>query len=324
MPALLRINALQKHYHVSNLIGVKQTIKAVDGVTLRVEKGETLGIVGESGCGKSSLAKTIIGIEDITGGAVFIGDKNLSDLPRSEKCGLIQMIFQDPYNSLNPRKKAWELIAAPLIISRNISHDEAYQEAIKYMKMVGLSKDMAHRYPHMFSGGQRQRIGIARALITKPKVIICDEPISALDVSIQAQIINLLKKLQNELGLTYIFIGHDLSVIKHISHQVAVMYLGKIVEYGKKDDVFSKPGHPYTRALLKSSPLVDPTKTIDDYDIIEGELPSPASPPRGCHFHSRCDDRFSPCDSMYPSEFVVNNCRVKCHLYSPEHRPGNV
>tara|TARA_B100000925_G_scaffold291208_1_gene278472 strand:+ start:5301 stop:6281 length:981 start_codon:yes stop_codon:yes gene_type:complete len=318
MEKLLRINALQKHYKTKGLFGDKSTIKAVDGVSLEVEKGTTLGIVGESGCGKSSLAKTILGIEELTGGSIYIGDQNLSEINRSEKCSLIQMIFQDPYNSLNPRKKAWELIGAPLIIKGEMDKDEIYKKSLEVMELVGLTKEMAHRYPHMFSGGQRQRIGIARALITKPKVIICDEPISALDVSIQAQIINLLRNLQNELKLTYIFIGHDLSVIQHIAHEVAVMYLGKIVERSSVDKVFNQPAHPYTRALINSSPVVDPSRSINDYEVIEGELPSPANPPSGCHFHSRCKDAVNDCKRSYPSEFNLGDHYVKCHLYSPD------
>jgi dipeptide transport system ATP-binding protein len=316
MKKLLRINALQKYYQTNNLFGGKNTIKAVDGVSLEVEEGTTLGIVGESGCGKSSLAKTILGIEELTAGSIYIGDQNLSSIDRSQKCSLIQMIFQDPYNSLNPRKKAWELIGAPLIIQGKLSREEIYQKCIEAMELVGLTKEMAYRYPHMFSGGQRQRIGIARALVTRPKVIICDEPISALDVSIQAQIINLLKKLQKELKITYIFIGHDLSAIQYIAHDVAVMYLGKIVEYSSVDNVFNRPAHPYTRALINSSPVVDPNKTIDDFEVIQGELPSPANPPTGCHFHSRCKEALSHCQGSYPCEFNLGDHYVKCHLYS--------
>lgn len=318
MTKLLRINALQKHYQTKGLFGEKNSIKAVDGVSLEVEEGTTLGIVGESGCGKSSLAKTILGIEELTGGSIYIGDQNLSEVDRTEKCALIQMIFQDPYNSLNPRKKAWELIGAPLIIQGKLSKEEIYQKSIEAMELVGLTKDMANRYPHMFSGGQRQRIGIARALVTKPRVIICDEPISALDVSIQAQIINLLKKLQRELNLTYIFIGHDLSVIQYIAHEVAVMYLGRIIEYSSVENVFSRPAHPYTKALIASSPVVDPEKTIEDFEVIQGELPSPANPPTGCHFHSRCKEAFTECRGNYPSEFDLGNHYVRCHLYTPD------
>ena len=311
MNSLLRINALQKFYETKGLFGEKHLIKAVDGVTLEVKKGTTLGIVGESGCGKSSLAKTIIGIEELTGGSVYVGEENLSSIDRSEKSSIIQMIFQDPYNSLNPRKKAWELIGAPLIIKGKHTKEEVYQEAIKTMRLVGLPEESAEKYPHMFSGGQRQRIGIARALITKPKVIICDEPVSALDVSIQAQIINLLKSLQKELGITYIFIGHDLSVIQYIADEIAVMYLGKIVESGDVGEVFKKPLHPYTKALINSSPEIDATKTIDDYEVIDGELPSPADPPKGCHFHARCKDSMPECRNSYPSEFKLEGKKGK-------------
>lgn len=292
--SLIEVKTLKKYYPV----GKKSVVKALDDVSFSVKKGATLGIVGESGCGKSTLAKQLMGLESTTSGEMLFSSKNTLELSDKERFKFIQMIFQDPYSSLNPRKKAWKLIADPLIINTKITKKEAYQEACKMMEIVGLSPALADRYPHMFSGGQRQRIGIARSLILKPEVIICDEPVSALDVSIQAQILNLLVKIQDELNLTYLFISHDLSVVRHIADQIIVMYLGKIVEYGDRDQIFHHPKHPYTKALLQSSPSLK-GKSLDK-PAITGELPSPLTPPSGCSFHQRCPIATDKCSQVVP------------------------
>ncbi|MGF1690574.1 murein tripeptide/oligopeptide ABC transporter ATP binding protein OppF [Photobacterium kagoshimensis] len=281
-------------------------LKAVDGVDIRLYEGETLGVVGESGCGKSTFARAVIGLVEATEGNVVWLGQDLTKLPHNalrEKRKEIQMIFQDPLASLNPRMTVGEIIAEPLkTFFPELSEDDVKGQVKQMMTKVGLLPNVINRYPHEFSGGQCQRIGIARALILKPKMIICDEPVSALDVSIQAQVVNLLKELQKEMGLSLVFIAHDLSVVKHISDRVLVMYLGNAVEMGESDALFAEPKHPYTRALMSAVPIPDPelerNKTIQ---LLEGELPSPINPPTGCVFRTRCPQATEACAQQKPS-----------------------
>ncbi|MCE7537768.1 murein tripeptide/oligopeptide ABC transporter ATP binding protein OppF [Aliivibrio fischeri] len=280
-------------------------LKAVDGVNVRLYEGETLGVVGESGCGKSTFARAIIGLVEATDGeVVWLGEDltKLEDEPLRQKRQEIQMIFQDPLASLNPRMTVGDIIAEPLqTFYPKLTKDEVKDRVKEMMAKVGLLPNVINRYPHEFSGGQCQRIGIARALILKPKMIICDEPVSALDVSIQAQVVNLLKELQKELGLSLVFIAHDLSVVKHISDRVLVMYLGNEVELGESDALFSNPKHPYTKALMSAVPIPDPklerAKTIE---MLEGDLPSPINPPSGCVFRTRCPQATDACAETKP------------------------
>lgn len=311
---VLKTNILSKYYVSENLFKPKRTVKALSSVSLELNEGETLGLVGESGCGKSTFAKTVIGLEKKTNGSIFIHGRELSTFSPKELSSHIQMIFQDPYNSLNPRKKAWEIVSDPLRIKNKLTQLELKKKATELIERVGLRPELAERYPHMFSGGQRQRLGIARALITNPKVIICDEPVSALDVSVQAQVINLLKDLQKELNLSYLFISHDLSVVKYIANRIAVMYLGKIVEQGPCEDVFNRPMHPYTQALIQSAPDFNSDIELSQIETISGELPSPLNPPSGCHFSNRCQHANDLCHKEYPLYHEVQNRLVACHL----------
>ncbi len=315
--ALLEIRNLKKHFPVRKFLKPTAWVKALDGVTLRLEAGRTLAVVGESGCGKSTLAKVLLGIESPTEGEISLEGRASSSLSASEFRRAIQMIFQDPYSSINPRKRAWEIIAEPLRINSSLSRAECKERAVELMRQVGLRPEFAERYPHMFSGGQRQRIGIARALILHPRILICDEPISALDVSIQAQVINLLIALQDELKLAYVFISHDLSVVRHLADEVAVMYLGRLVEHGSRDAVFRKPSHPYTQALLSATPSVQGDR-LSQRQAVQGEPPSPLNPPPGCAFHLRCPFAQARCASDVPElrEFDpgMNPRLVACHF----------
>lgn len=311
---LLEIRNLQKDYEMKVGFGKKITLRALNEVSLVMPAKTTLGIVGESGCGKSTLAKTILQIIDPTGGDIILEGKSYKDIPKSEYRKKIQMIFQDPYRSLNPRKKAIDIIAEPLVINSKLTNDECRQAAVEMMEKVGLRADFAYRYPHMFSGGQRQRIGIARALIMHPEIIVCDEPVSALDVSIQAQVLNLLMDLQDEFGLTYLFISHDLSVVRHLVDHVAVMYLGKVVEYGTRDQIFFDPKHPYTRALLASTPQIKKENRKSPEHIAKGELPSLINPPSGCAFHSRCPLAQDRCRTIVPELEPKYDRGVRCYV----------
>lgn len=306
----LEVNDLKMHYQVKSIIGGKGVVKALDGVSFKVSTQKTLGIVGESGCGKSTLAKTLMGLERPTSGSVSFDGVPSQKLNSKELFQTIQMIFQDPYNSLNPRKKAWRLIAEPLLINSHLSKKECFNKACELMEKVGLRPEMANRYPHMFSGGQRQRLGIARALVLNPKILICDEPVSALDVSIQAQVLNLLVELQDTLKLTYLFISHDLHVVEHIADDILVMYLGKIVEYGPREQIFKNPQHPYTKALLKSSPNI--FEDNDKHEPLIGEPPSPLNPPKGCNFHERCPIASEKCQGEVPTLRFHENREVAC------------
>jgi oligopeptide transport system ATP-binding protein len=290
---LLEVRNLKKYYPIKKGI-VSRTVghvKAVDGVNFTVSPGETLGLVGESGCGKSTTGRAIVRLEDLTEGEVVFDGKQLSSLSKGDMRKLrtdLQIIFQDPYSSLNPRKRIGDLISEPLKAHKLAEGEAIDRKVSDILEIVGLTKQHKSRYPHEFSGGQRQRIGIARALILNPKLIICDEPVSALDVSIQAQVLNLLKDLQKDFSLTYIFIAHGLGAIKYISDRIAVMYLGKIVEVAATKELFKNPRHPYTKALLSAYPVPNPHLRNREQIVIEGDVPSPANPPSGCAFHTRC------------------------------------
>lgn len=304
---ILDVKGLKKHFPVAGgpLGANKGTLKAVDGVSFHVMKGETLGLVGESGCGKTTVGRTITRLYNPTAGKAFFQGKDLFRLSDEEMLSTrrqLQMIFQDPYASLNPRMTVGDIIGEPLDIHHLASSRAQRRERIgEILSMVGLSQEQANRFPHEFSGGQRQRIGIARSLAVDPSFIICDEPISALDVSIQAQVVNLLQELQERLGLTYLLIAHDLSMVKHLSNRVAVMYLGKIVELTGSAELYRRPQHPYTRALLSAIPIPDPDIEADRQRIIlEGDVPSPINPPSGCRFRTRCFMKTPRCAEVEP------------------------
>jgi len=293
---VLETRDLVKHFPLTRGVVFKTrygAVQAVDGVNLTLHRGETLGVVGESGCGKSTLAKLLVGLEKPTSGSIVVRGNDISKLSGSDVRKArrnIQLVMQDPYTSLNPRMTVADIVGEPFEIHPEVAPKASRRDRVRELiDLVGLNPDHINRYPHQFSGGQRQRIGIARALALKPEIILCDEPVSALDVSIQAQVVNLLEKLQNELQLSYIFIAHDLSVVRHIADRVAVMYLGKVVELGTDLDIYDKPTHPYTQALLSAVPVPDPTlRGLRDQIVLEGDVPSPANPPSGCRFRTRC------------------------------------
>lgn len=313
--ALLEVKNLSKEFIIKRSFWGKpiKVLKAVNDVSFCIEKGETLGLVGESGCGKSTTGRTIIGLYKETSGQIIFEGKSLTKDKNKTKD--IQMIFQDPYASLNPRMTVTDIIEEPLKIHGLYKNKEDRQKRIyELLELVGLSKEQANRFPHEFSGGQRQRIGIARALACEPKLIICDEPISALDVSIQAQVINLLERLQKELNLTYLFIAHDLAMVRYISDKVAVMYLGQIVEIAKSNDLYEKPFHPYTKALLSAIPEPDPRLAKQKKRVmLKGELPSPLNLPLGCPFSTRCPKATELCKSQMPEMKQLDDRLVKCH-----------
>jgi oligopeptide transport system ATP-binding protein len=318
---LVRVEGLSKHFEVTKGLLVKRVvgaIRAVDGVSFDIAAGETLGIVGESGCGKSTLGRTLLRLYEPTAGRILIDGVDLASLGARaliEQRRTMQMIFQDPYASLNPRLTVGEIVGEPFRIHGPPKGRSVRDRIDELLRLVELNPAFVNRYPHEFSGGQRQRIGIARALALDPKLIVCDEPISALDVSIQAQVVNLLKDLQSRLGLTYVFISHDLSMVRHISARIAVMYLGKIVEIAPRDELFSSPAHPYTRALLSAVCPPDPARADDDGIVLEGEPPSPADPPPGCRFSTRCPYAFDRCFRDEPGLSPRGSDRlVACHL----------
>ncbi|MDI7246629.1 MAG: dipeptide ABC transporter ATP-binding protein [Bacillota bacterium] len=317
---LLEVRDLVKHFPITKGIVISKkvgAVKAVDGVSFFIKHGETLGLVGESGCGKSTTGRLILRLIEATSGEITFEGRSVLKLGREEMRELrkdMQIIFQDPYASLNPRMTVGDIVGEPMEIHRIARGKEKDKRVRELLEVVGLSPLHARRYPHEFSGGQRQRIGVARALAVNPKLIICDEPVSALDVSIQAQVINLLQDLQREFGLTYLFIAHDLSVVKHISDRVAVMYLGKIVELAAKHELYSNPQHPYTEALLSAVPIPDPTKKKQRI-ILEGDVPSPINPPSGCRFHTRCRYAQDICSEEDPAFIDIGDDHfVACHF----------
>ncbi len=304
---LIRVEDLKKYYPVKGGIITHTTgyVKAVDGVSFSVMRGQTLGLVGESGCGKSTIGRQLVGLEIPTEGKIYYDGVDLTLLQKDRKQmrevrTKLQMIFQDPYSSLNPRKHIYEILAQPMLYHRIASKDTVEKEILRLLDMVGLPRTALGRYPHEFSGGQRQRIGIARALSLNPEFIVCDEPVSALDVSIQAQILNLLKELQKELGLTLLFVGHGLGAVNYVSDQIAVMYLGKIVEYGEAREIFNHPVHPYTQALLEAVPIPDPREKGRERSLLQGEIGSSTCPPEGCRFHPRCPYATKQCRQVVP------------------------
>ncbi|MFB9886949.1 peptide ABC transporter ATP-binding protein [Balneatrix alpica] len=313
---LLEAKELKRHYQVSRgLFQPEATVKALDGVSFQVVRGKTLAVVGESGCGKSTLAKLLTLIERPSAGQLLVKGKDVNQAQGEELKKLrqqIQIIFQNPYGSLNPRQKIGAILEEPLVINTKLSKSERKDKALAIMKKVGLKEEHYNRYPHMFSGGQRQRIAIARGLMLNPSVVVADEPVSALDVSVQAQVLNLMMDLQDELGLSYIFISHDLSVVEHIADEVMVMYLGKVVERGSTEQIFSDPRHPYTRALLSSTPRLDPSKRIEKVRL-SGELPSPLNPPSGCAFHGRCQFAQERCKQDTPLLAEQHQRLIACH-----------
>ena len=320
---VLRVENLKKYFPLNkNIFGKPSAyLKAVDNISFNVEKGMTIGVVGESGCGKTTLGRTILKLYDIDGGKIYFNDVDITDLKKSQMRQYrtdIQLIFQDPYSSLPPRMTIGSIIAEGVKVHKIVPKSELREYVYDIMKKCGLQPQYYDRYPHEFSGGQRQRICIARALAVKPKLVICDEPVSALDVSIQAQIINLLKELQTTMGLTYVFISHDLSVVKYITDKILVMYLGNMMELGETDDIFNNPLHPYTQALFSAVPVPDPDVKMNRI-ILGGDIPSPANPPKGCKFHTRCSKCMSVCKMKEPKYIEASpNHYVACHLYNEQ------
>ena len=322
---LLRVEDLKIYYPVAGSgFGKKEFVKAVDGVTFEVKKGEVFGIVGESGCGKSTLGRGVCKLENLTSGHVYLDGEDITEYNDRRMRSVrkkVQMVFQDPYASLNPRMSVFDIIAEPLLV-HHLYQDKADLEkkVLDLLHRVGLDDYHANRYPHEFSGGQRQRIGIARALAVEPSLIIADEPVSALDVSIQAQVLNLLNELKHDLDLTYIFVAHDLSVVEYISDRVGVMYLGNFVEVGEKEKIYSNPMHPYTQALLSAVPVPDPTAKRERI-LLEGSIPSAHKPPTGYKFHTRCPKCMECCKTQAPERYEVDDGHyVYCHLYDKERR----
>jgi peptide/nickel transport system ATP-binding protein len=323
-PPLLQVNDLKKHFPVRGSLFSRKSnwVYAVDGVSFEVERGETLSLVGESGCGKSTVGRAILRLFDITAGQVVLDGKRIDDLPPEGLRSMrrrVQVVFQDPFSSLNPRMRVREILAEPI---RNFglakSAVELAARLVALMDTVGLPRDALNRRPHEFSGGQRQRIGIARALAAEPDLIVCDEAVSALDVSVKAQIVNLLGDLQQEFGLALLFISHDLAIVEHMTHRVAVMYLGKIVEMAPRQQIFTAPKHPYTKALLSAVPVPEPG-AVRNPTILKGDVPSPIHPPSGCRFHTRCPVAFDRCRTEEPElRLAAADEWVACHLGAPQ------
>ncbi len=316
---LIQTENLKKHFEVrSSVFGEKKTLKAVDGVSLYIEKGETFGVVGESGCGKSTLGRTITKLYDATEGKIIYDGKDITNLKGKdfrEYQKKMQIIFQDPYSSLNPSMNVREILSETLQIHSDISGTDLENKVKETLEIVGLPANVIDKFPHEFSGGQRQRLGIGRAISVQPDFILCDEPISALDVSIQAQIINKLEELQEKFNIAYLFIAHDLSMVKHISNRIGVMYLGKMVEVAKSDELYKEPLHPYTKGLLESIPKIG--VDVDFNNILTGDLPNPIDLPTGCRFKSRCKYKKPICDELEPILVNMSDThQVACHLYN--------
>ena len=318
--ALVKVDNLVVHFHLGvGLLNAKKVIHAVDGVSLELESGQTLGLVGESGCGKSTLGRALVGLQRATAGRIYFRGVDVAQVKSKALRELhkhIQMVFQDPVASLNPRMTVEDIIGEPLRNYRVASGLERRSLVSKALEACGLSRDMMHRFPHEFSGGQRQRVGIARALVLRPAFVVCDEPVSALDVSVQAQILNLLEDLQDQLGLTYLFISHDLAVVRHVAHRVAVMYLGKLVEVAACEELYARPLHPYTKAMLVSSPGLERDERSNERALLKGDIPSPVNPPSGCRFHTRCPIAQFPKCQMEEPPLLRNGTDhwVACHF----------
>jgi oligopeptide transport system ATP-binding protein len=323
---LVEVRGLKKYFPINRGTIVQRhvgDVKAVDGVSVDIHKGETLGLVGESGCGKTTFGRTLLFLYEPTEGEIHFAGANLVDLRPSDLRKMrrrMQMVFQDPYASLNPRMTVGSIVSAPLAIHRIGNRKERQERTQELLNLVGLNPQFVNRYPHEFSGGQRQRIGIARALALNPDLVVCDEPISSLDVSIQAQVVNLLEELQGRMGLTYLFIAHDLSMVRHISDRMGVMYLGKMVELADRDEIYLNPLHPYTIALMSAVPIPDPELGRSrERIILQGDIPSPANPPRGCNFNTRCPKAVEECFEVEPEYVEVKPDHwVACHLVEPE------
>ncbi|MGD9238670.1 MAG: dipeptide ABC transporter ATP-binding protein [Desulfobacterales bacterium] len=309
---LLEAKNIVKHFPIKGGVFLKEiaAVKAVDDVSLTIDEGETVGLVGESGCGKTTFGRAILRLEEPTSGEIFFEGESILSYDKNKMQALrqnMQIIFQDPFSSLNPRKTVSHIIGEPLLVHGMRSRKKREEKVLELLRVVGLRKEHMRRYPHQFSGGQRQRIGVARALALQPKLIVCDEAVSALDVSIQAQVINLLKDLQDDFGLTYLFISHDLSVVEHVSDRVAVMYLGKIVEFAPSKALYKTPLHPYTQALLSAVPVPDPALKSNQRIILKGDVPSPIDPPPGCSFHPRCLFARDICSNREPEFREIRN-----------------
>lgn len=316
MSKLLEIRHLKKHFPIKSGLGKKKYVSAVDDVSFFIEKGETFGLVGESGCGKSTLGRTILRLHEPTDGEIIFDGDSITKGKMAPYRKRMQIVFQDPYSSLNPRMTVGDIIGEPLVIQNSsMSKDDIRAAVLEQMRVVGLNSEQLNRYPHEFSGGQRQRISIARALIIKPEFIVCDEPVSALDVSIQAQVINMLIKLQKDLGLTYLFIAHDLAVVRHISNRIGVMYLGNLVEVCDSRTLYKNPLHPYTQTLLSAIPIPDPKISRNSKRIIlEGDVPSPINPPSGCRFRTRCPYIMDQCAKEKPEIIEIEPGHLcACH-----------
>lgn len=318
---LLAVRGLKMHFPLSSGLfdRSKKAVKAVDGASFEVYSGETFGLVGESGCGKSTISRCLLGLYEATDGEIVFKGEDLTKLGKSEVRAMrrhMQLIFQDPFASLNPRMTAYEIITEPLVVQGIGTREDHRARFVELMEMVELRPEMGERYPHEFSGGQRQRIGIARALAVNPDFIVCDEPVSALDVSIQAQVVSLLERLREELGLTYLFIAHDLALVRNISDRIAVMYLGKIVEITTSEKLYANPLHPYTISLISAVPIPDPVKDRErERIVLTGDMPSPINPPTGCAFHTRCPHAVDRCKVETPKlEAKADNHLVACHL----------
>jgi oligopeptide/dipeptide ABC transporter ATP-binding protein len=318
---LLKVSNLEKKFPIQRGLFKKTVgqIHAVDGISFEINAGETLGLVGESGCGKSTTARLILRLLDLTAGEIFFDGKEIHGMSREEIRKIrkdMQIVFQDPYASLNPRMTVRQIVAEPLIV-HGMATDDSDPRVDEMIELCGLSREFGNRYPHEFSGGQRQRVGIARALITQPKLVVLDEPVSALDVSVQAQILNLLDDLRARFGFSYLFVAHDLSVVSHISARVAVMYLGKIVEIGTREEIFQNPRHPYTKALISAVPLANPSQERvrkSSRIVLTGDVPSPANPPAGCRFRSRCWKAQAICSTTEPLLQIGSKHQVACHF----------